>query len=29
MVMLMIALIVMTLLAVMPGRMMHDVLFGG
>ena len=29
MVMLMIALVVMTLLAVMPGRLMHDVLFGG
>jgi uncharacterized membrane protein len=29
MVMLMIALIVMTLLALMPGRLMHDVLFGG
>jgi hypothetical protein len=29
MVMLMIALVVMTLLAVMPDRMMHDVLFGG
>jgi uncharacterized membrane protein len=29
MVMLMIALIVMTLLAVMPGRLMHNVLFGG
>jgi len=29
MVMLMIALVVMTLLAIMPGRLMHDVLFGG
>jgi uncharacterized membrane protein len=29
MVMLMIALVVMTLLAVMPGRLMHNVLFGG
>ena len=29
MVMLMIALIVMTLLAIMPGRLMHAVLFGG